>query len=182
MLDKDEVKAAAGSRGKVIEIEDFVPDDQIDPVFYDKTYYVGPRDDDEAYRVFHEALKQTERVGIGRFTFHDRERVVAIRPSGGLLALSQLRLGEEVRPVDEYEVEAPRHAPGDREVEMAGRLVESLHEDWDPARYEDEHRAAVLELVERKARGEAIDVPEAPPQDAGDDLLAALEASLAGSR
>jgi DNA end-binding protein Ku len=126
VLGKDELKAAAGSRGKVVEIEEFVPEDAIDPVFFDKTYYVDCRDDGEAYRVFHEALKQTGRVGIGRFTFHDREYLAAVRsldgcsrctrcasttrsdqgvpraggPRDGLLSLPTMLFHDEVRPTN----------------------------------------------------------------------------------
>ena len=182
LLDKDEVKAAAGSRAHVIDLEDLVPAADIDPVHYAKTYWLGPgAKGEDAYRLLHGALERTGRVGVGRFTFHDRERVAAVRARDGILALSTLRLAEEVRETSEIDAEPPRKAPGDREVEMAGRLVESLHEDFDPTRYADEHREAVLALVERKAKGEAIEVPDAPPPaDEDDDLLAALQASLGG--
>ncbi len=96
VLEKDEVAAAAGTRGKVIEIEEFVPDEEIDPVFYEKTYYVGCRDDGEAYRVFHEALKQTAQVGIGRFTFHNREYLAAVRALDDVLALHTMRFHDEI--------------------------------------------------------------------------------------
>src|SRR5947199_7741610 len=77
VLEKDEVKAAAGDRGKVIHLDEFVQADEIDPVFYDRTYYVGSRDDEDAYRLLREALDKSERAGIGRFSFHDREYLVA---------------------------------------------------------------------------------------------------------
>jgi DNA end-binding protein Ku len=180
VLDKDEVKAAAGSRGKVIEIEEFVPDDEIDPVFFERTYYVGSRDEDEAYRVFHEALKQTGRVGIGRFTFHNREYLAAVRSLDGVLALHTMRFHDEVVRGDELEVDTPKKGPSEREVEMAGQLVDSLHREFDPADYEDSYREAVLELIQRKAKGEEIEAPEPEKREETSDLLAALEASLKG--
>jgi len=181
VLTKGEVAAAAGARGKVIEIEDFVPGDEIDPVFYEKTYYVGSRDDGEAYRVFHEALKQTARVGIGRFTFHNREYLAAVRPLDDVLALHTMRFHDEVVRGDELEVERPAKGPSEQEVEMAARLVDSLYREFDPTDYEDTYRGAVLELIDRKAKGESVEVEAEEPEEETSDLMAALQASLKGS-
>jgi DNA end-binding protein Ku len=180
VLGKEEVKAAAGARGKVIEVEDFVPGDEIDPIFYEKTYYAGCRDDGEAYRVFHEALKRTGRVGLGRFTFHNREYLAAVRSLDGVLAVHTTRFHDEVVRADELEVETPKKAPSKQEVDMARQLVESLHRKFAPTDYEDTYREAVLELIERKAKGEEIEMPEPEPREETDDLVAALEASLKG--
>jgi DNA end-binding protein Ku len=182
VLDKDEVKAAAGSRGKVVEIEEFVPEDAIDPVFYEKTYYVGCRDDGEAYRVFHEALKQAGRVGIGRFTFHDREYLAAVRSLDGVLALHTMRFHDEVVDAGELDVSIPRKGPSKQEVKMAEQLVDTLHERFDPTKYEDTYREAVLDLIDRKAKGKKIERVELEPREETDDLRAALEASLKGKR
>jgi DNA end-binding protein Ku len=182
VLDKDEVKAAAGSRGKVVEIEEFVPEDAIDPVFYEKTYYVGCRDDGEAYRVFHEALKQAGRVGIGRFTFHDREYLAAVRSLDGVLALHTMRFHDEVVDAGELDVSIPRKGPSKQEVKMAEQLVDTLHERFDPTKHEDTYREAVLDLIDRKAKGKKIERVELEPREETDDLRAALEASLKGKR
>jgi DNA end-binding protein Ku len=182
VLEKNEVKAAAGARGKVVEIEEFVPDDAIDPVFYDKTYYVGCRDDGEAYRVFHEALKQTGRVGIGRFTFHDREYLAAVRSLDGVLALHTMRFHDEVVDAGDLEVTIPRKGPSKQEAKMAEQLVDSLHEKFDPKKYEDTYREAVLDLIDRKAKGKKIERPEFEEREETDDLSAALKASLKGKR
>jgi DNA end-binding protein Ku len=182
VLEKDEVKAAAGSRGKVIEIEEFVPDDQIDPIFYEKTYYAGCRDDGEAYRVLLEALKKTGRVGIGRFTFHNREYLAAVRSlDGEVLGLHTMRFHDEVVTGDDLDVKKPKQGPGKREVEMASQLVKSLSKKFKPSDYEDTYREAVLELIDRKRKGRKIEIPEPEPvEDTSDDLLAALEASVKG--
>jgi DNA end-binding protein Ku len=182
VLEKDEVKAAAGARGKVVEIEDFVPADAIDPVFYDKTYYVGCRDEGEAYRVFHEALKQTGRVGIGRFTFHDREYLAAVRSLDGVLALHTMRFHDEIVDAGDLDVSIPRKGPSKQEAKMAEQLVDSLHEKFDPSAYQDTHREAVLDLIDRKAKGKKIERPEFEEREETDDLAAALEASLKGRR
>ena len=181
VLTKEEVAAAAGARGKVIELEDFVPGDEIDPVFYEKTYYVGSRDDGDAYRVFHEALKQTERVGIGRFTFHNREYLAAVRPLDDVLALHTMRFHDELVRGEELEVDRPGKGPSQQEVEMAARLVDSLYREFDPTDYEDTYREAVLEMIDRKTKGEAVKVEAEEPEEETSDLMAALQASLKGS-
>ncbi len=182
VLEKNEVKAAAGARGKVIEIEDFVPGDDIDPIFVEKTYYVGCRDDGEAYKVFQAALEQTGRVGIGRFTFHDREYLAAVRPLDGVLALHTLRFHDEIVEAGDLEVTIPRKGPSKQEAKMAEQLVDSLHEDFDPADYEDTYREAVLELIDRKAKGKKIERVEFEEREETDDLAAALKASLKGGK
>jgi DNA end-binding protein Ku len=182
VLEKDEVKAAAGARGKVIEIEEFVPGDEIDPIFVEKTYFVGCRDDGDAYKVFHEALKETGRVGIGRFTFHDREYLAAVRPLDGVLALHTLRFHDEIIDPGDLDVTIPRKGPSQREVKMAEQLVDSLHEKFDPADYEDTYREAVLDLIDRKDKGKKIERPEFEEREETDDLAAALEASLKGKK
>jgi DNA end-binding protein Ku len=178
VLEKDEIKAAAGDRGKVVHIEEFVDANDIDPVFYEKTYYVGSRDEADPYRLLHEALERSGRAGIGRFTFHDREYLVALRALDDVLALHTLHFHDEVVGADDLELPGGRLKANKREVAMAGKLVESLNEDFDPAKYEDTYREAVLDLIKRKARGEEIDLMEQEEPEHGDDLTAALEASL----
>jgi DNA end-binding protein Ku len=178
VLEKDEVNAAAGARGKVIELEEFVPEGQIDPIFFEKTYYVGSRDEEEAYRVFRAALEQTGRVGIGRFTFHNREYLAAVRNLDGVLALHTMRFHDEVVEADDLDVDRPGKGPSKREVEMAGQLVKSLHTKFDPTDYEDSYREAVLDLIERKAKGEELGPTEPEPEEETSDLAAALQASL----
>jgi DNA end-binding protein Ku len=163
--------------------EHFVPADDIDPVFYAKTYHVGAgKDGEDAYRVLHDALERSGRAGIGRFTFHDREYLTALRARDGLLALHTLNFADELVSGEDIDAPEPQRAPGEREVAMARALVDTLHEDFDPARYEDEYRAAVLKVIERKAAGEDVRVEEDEPPPADDDLMAALQASLEGAK
>jgi DNA end-binding protein Ku len=182
VLEKDEVKAAAGDRGKVVALEEFVDAAAIDPVYFDRSYYVGAGDDKDAYRLLHEALRKSGRAGIGRFTFHDREYLVALRALGDVMALHTLRFADEVVGGDELEIGKGGRKPSSKEVDMAGKLVDSLHEDFDPEAYEDTYRAGVLDLIKRKAKGEEIDLGEQEEPEHGDDLAAALEASLGAGR
>ena len=183
VLEKDEIAAAAGSTAHVVEIEAFVEAAAIDPVFHEKAYYLGPgKDGDDGYRLFHDALEAAGRAGIGRFTFHNREYLAAIRPFDGVLALHTLRFADEVVDGSELDFDPPSRKPRDREVEMAAQLVESLHEEFDPNARHDEYREAVLDMIDRKAKGKKLKRPKEEPAEDTGDLTAALEASLAGGR
>jgi DNA end-binding protein Ku len=183
VLTKDEVAAAAGERTKTIPIEDFVPAAEIDPVYYDKTYYLGPREKGEdAYKVLHAALSDSGRAGIGRMTFHNREYLVAIRAHGDVISLHTLHFADEVVAADDLELTKPDKGPSQREVKMAGSLVEALAADWRPADYEDTYREAVMTMIEAKAKGKQVvrTEPEAEPEET--DLFAALQASVKGAK
>src|SRR4051794_22678362 len=179
VLEKDEITAAAGEGSHVIEVDAFVHVGEVDPVFYEKSYYLGAGSDGgDAYRLLHDALERTGRAALGRFTFHNREYLAAIRPLGDVLALHTMRFADELVPAGDVDVEPPQQAPSGREVEMADRLLESLHEAFRPERYHDEYREAVLEVIRRKAAGKEIAPPEEPEPESAPDLFAALEASL----
>jgi DNA end-binding protein Ku len=183
LLSKEEIAAAAGENSHRIALETFVCDREIDPAFYARSYYLGPGEDAEAaYRLLHDALSRTRRAGIGRWVFHNREYLVAVRPLDRVLALHTMRFADELVSADDLDLPEPARAPSAREIEMAGALVDSLVGDFEPARYRDSHREALLELIERKAKGEKIDAPPAPEPEEAPDLLAALEASLGKSR
>jgi len=179
-LSKDEISAAAGERSKLIDVEHFVEGEQIDPAFYDKTYYLGAGDDGEdAYRLLRKALETSGKVAIARWVFHDRERLVAIRPLDKILSLQVMNFHDEVVQVDDLDLPSPQRKPADKEIEMAGKLVKSLAAKFKPEDYEDSYREAVLAVIKRKAKGEEIvEEPEETKQQDADDLMAALEASL----
>jgi DNA end-binding protein Ku len=181
VLSKEEVKAAAGDRGKVIHLEEFVDGAEIDPVFYEKSYYVGAGDERDAYRLLGDALRRSGRAGVGRFTFHDREYLVAVRALDEVIALHTLRFHDEVVDPGELELPTTGRKPSRRETEMAGKLVDMLHADFDASDYEDTYRRSVLDLIKRKSKGEEIDLLAEEEPDHGDDLAAALEASLGAS-
>jgi len=179
VLEKDELAAAAGDRTHVVELERFVEADAIDPVFYDRTYYAGAGEKGaDAYRLLHDALERTGRAGLGRFTFHNREYLAAVRSHDGVLALHTMRFADEVVPAKSVKFSAPGRKPRDREIEMAGKLVDSLHERFDPDKRKDEYREAVLDMIKRKAAGKPPRKPKEQPPEEAPDLMAALEASL----
>ena len=178
VLDKEEIKAAAGDRGKVVHLTEFVDAADIDPVFFDKTYYAGARDEPDPHRLLREALRKSGRAGIGRFTFHDREYLVAVRAHEDTLAVHTMHFADELVAVSDLDIPRPSKKPSKREIDMAGKLVESLHTTFVPSDYEDTYRDAVLDLVKRKGKGEEIDLAAQEEPEHGDDLLAALEASV----
>jgi DNA end-binding protein Ku len=178
-LTDDEIAAAAGAQTRLLEVDHFVPAGEIDPVFYERTYYLGAGDDgDEAYALLQAALERSERAGVGRWVFHNRERTVIIRPLDGVLALHTMRFADDI--VDPGGLKLPRvnRKPAAKEIDMAGKLVQGLHTDFDPADYKDEYRRAVQRLIKKKASGKEIEPPEEPEEEPSDDLMAALEASL----
>jgi DNA end-binding protein Ku len=184
VLEKEEADAAAGDRTRIVEVEHFVPAADIDPVFFDKAYYVGPRDDSAAaYKLLAAALEMTGRAAIGRFTLRNREYLAAIRPYEDVLAVHTLRFVDEIGGADVPDAPKGVRKPSSQEIKMAERLVDTLHERFKPERYEDTYREAILDVVRRKAKGDPIEMAEdEEPSGGGDDLAAALEASLAGGR
>jgi DNA end-binding protein Ku len=178
-LTDDEIAAAAGPRNKLIDIEHFVPAGEIDPDFFERTYFLGAGDKgDDAYAVLRAALEKTGRAAIGRWVFHDRERTVAVRVYEKGLALYTLRYADDLVDPAGFDLERVSKKPSPREIEMASKLVESLHVKFKPADYEDSYRDAVLDVVKAKAEGRNITPPEPEPEEDDGDLLASLEASL----
>ena len=183
VLTKGEVAAAAGVKTKEIPIEDFVPAGDIDPIYYDKAYYLGPREGGEdAYRTLHAALSQTERAGIGRMTFHNREYLVAVRAQENVISLHTLRFAEQVADPRDLDISEPDKGPSQREVKMAGSLVDALAADWKPADHEDTYRASVLAMIQAKAKGKQFVKPEEDEPGEETDLFAALQASVKGAK
>jgi DNA end-binding protein Ku len=183
-LSKEEMAALAPEKTRAIDVQDFVDLDQIDPIYFDSPYYLGPADGAEkAYSLLAAAMKASGKVAIARFVFRNKEHLAAIRTSGGVLTLTTMRFADEVVPAEELEEVLPEKAPkvAEREQEMAEQLIESLSTEFDPTGYRDEYREELLSLIERKAEGKEIVAPqaEAPQATKAPDLMAALEESIA---
>jgi DNA end-binding protein Ku len=184
VLSDDELKAAAPARRKTIDVERFVPREQIDPDVYDRAYYLGPQDGgEEAYAVLAAALRKTGRVGVGRVVLRSREHLVAVLEADRMLRMHTMRFADEL--IDPGDLDRPRRGkrPDDRMLKMARSLVDGLSGPFRPGDFKDTYRERVEELAARKAAGEEIDleaVREEP--EASDDLTAALEASLKAAK
>jgi len=186
VIDPDELAAIEPKKTRTIDIEDFVEIDEIDPIYYDHPYYLAPGPGaSKAYALLLAALRDTERVGIARVVIRSKEQLVAIRPREDVLTMETLLFGDEVvSPSDLGELPDPDDVKASKkEVEMARQLIESLSTEFDPSKYHDEYRQAVLEMIERKAQGEEISVqtPDDEPAEVP-DLMAALEASIASAK
>jgi DNA end-binding protein Ku len=183
-LSKDEMAGMAPEKTRAIDVQDFVDLDEIDPIYFDSPYYLGPADGAEkAYSLLAKAMESSGKVAIARFVFRNKEHLAAIRTSGGVLTLTTMRFADEVVPASELEEVLPDKAPkvAKKEQEMAEQLIESLSADFDPASYRDEYREQLLGLIERKAEGKEIvaSEAEAPKATKAPDLMAALEESIA---
>jgi DNA end-binding protein Ku len=183
-LSKDEMSAMAPEKDRAIDVVDFVDLDEIDPIYFDSPYYLGPADGAEkAYSLLAKAMEASGKVAIARFVFRNKEHLAAIRTSGDVLTLTTMRFADEVVPASELEEVLPDEAPAvaKKEQEMAEQLIESLSTDFDPTAYRDEYREQLLGLIERKAEGKEIVTSEgeAPQATKAPDLMAALEESIA---
>jgi DNA end-binding protein Ku len=183
LIDPDELDALNPKATKTIDIVEFVDLDEIDPIYYDHSYYLAPTAGGaKAYRLLLDAMRESDKVGIGRVVLRSKQQLCALRPTGEVLTLTTMLWGDEVLPpdrLDELESLAEAEA-SDRELKMAEQLIESLSAEFDPDQFHDEYRQQVLDLIERKAAGEEIAVqPQAEEPTAAPDLMAALEASLA---
>jgi DNA end-binding protein Ku len=185
VITPDELESLDPEKTRTIEIEDFVEEAEIDPLYYDHPYYLAPATGAEkAYRLLLEAMKESGRVAIARVVIRNKEQLVAIRPSGDALTMSTMNFADEVVPASAIEEigaseDGEKAKATKRELDMAQQLIDSLTSDFDPDKYHDTYRERVLELIERKAAGEEIAVaPEAPEPAPVPDLMAALEASL----
>jgi DNA end-binding protein Ku len=183
-LNKEELASLDPEKSRAIEVQDFVDISEIDPIYFDSPYYLGPADGAEkAYSLLAQALEKSGKVAISRFVFRSKERLAAIRPGDGVLTLTTMRFADEVVPPDELDDVLPSEKPkiGKREIEMAEQLIDSLTREFDPTLYRDEYREELLAMIERKAAGE--DVVAAPQEEReptkAPDLMAALEQSIA---
>jgi len=182
VVDQEEMDAFAPKATRMIEIEDFVDLDQIDPIFFENPYDLTPdRGAAKPYRLLLDAMADLDKVAVGRFVLRGKEHLVAIRPYGDSLCIETMRYVDEVVPIEELDgLPEADVEPTKRELDMAHQLIEALSGDFQPEKYRDEYREQLRDLIEKKAAGEEIvaePLVEEPAKVV--DLMAALEASLA---
>jgi DNA end-binding protein Ku len=177
----EELKTLEVEANRSIDIQEFVPLEQVDPVYFDGTHYLGPdKGAEKAYHLLTEAMQETKRVALAQIVTRGKEELVLIRPFDGGLAIHGMHYADEIRSFDEIETggEAKVRA---NEAELARKLVQQLSsEDFEPEKYQDEYRQRVEKLVQKKTEGEEITVAEEEkPRAQVIDLMEALKKSLA---
>jgi DNA end-binding protein Ku len=178
----EELEAVDPKATRSIDIQDFVDLSEIDPIYYDATYYLGPDGGAaKAYGLLLEAMRDAGKVAVARVVLRTRQHLCAVRPMGETLAMSTMNHADELVPLAELGIEAPGK-PAARELEMARELIASLTTRFQPERYPDEYREKVLALIDHKAAGE--EVVSAPPEKLAPvvNLADALRASLAAAQ
>jgi DNA end-binding protein Ku len=185
IVDPDELEPFIPAATRSVELEEFVDLGDIDPVYFDNSYYVAPDGSPKPYVLLARAMEEAGKVGIGRFVMRNKQYTAAIRATDGHLMMSTLAYGDEVvspesidelTGIDEVDV-------SDREVKMAEALVESLTDQFQPDKYHDDYREQVLDLIAKKAAGEEFEVPEPTTEKPKIvDLMAALEASVEAAK
>jgi DNA end-binding protein Ku len=183
LLSDDELETAEPQKSRLIEITDFVELDQIDPVYYRSTYYLAPEGEaaNKAYALLRQVMRKANKVAIGTVVMRNKEYTVAIRPDDDVLKLETMYFSDEIRSPTKDLPDLPDSGEvTDREVQMAGLLLESMESEWDPAKYHDTHRQKVEALIEAKRQGSEIvtSVESAPPSTKVVDLMDVLSASI----
>jgi DNA end-binding protein Ku len=180
MTDED-FQAARVEGYKTIDITDFVPYEQIDPIYFAHTYYLGPQDGSEkVYSLLVQAMERSELAGIAKFVMRDRQYLGALRVREGTITLEQLYFADEIRPVKEIRPRRQRVAKG--ELEMAQQLIDAFAGDWKPEKYRDTYRDALRAVIEAKRKGKEVHVAAEPEEERPTDLLEALRASVEASK
>ncbi len=176
----EELKKLEARNEHAIEITEFLPLERVDPLYFEESYYLGSEPNAaKAYRLLADAMSQSGRVALGRYTMRGKEHLVLIRPFGKGLMLHTVYYSDEVRPAEDVD-QAENEPVKDAELTLAKRLIDELTEkDFDPSKYHDQYRERVLEVAQQKVAGQQV--TEAPPEQRRGqviDLMSALKASL----
>jgi len=181
LSDEDFEAAAAEAGARTIDITDFVPYDDIDPIYFERTYYLGPEDGSEkVYALLREAMEKAGLAAVARFVMRDRQHVGVLRVREGAITLERLYFADEIRPVDDI---APGKLKVDaKELKLASSLIEQFTGDWEPERYSDDYRDRLMDVVKKKQKGETVTPPASEDEEEPADLLEALRASVEASK
>jgi DNA end-binding protein Ku len=176
MTDED-FDAAEAEGFKTIDIRDFVPYDEIDPIYFEKTYFLGPADGAEkVYSLLLRAMEDAGLAAIAKYVMRDKQHLGCLRVREGVITLEKMYFADEIRPIDEIK---PKSAKVEKqELEMAAQLIESFSGAFEPGKYKDSYRDALCEIINAKRKGKDVhlEAPEEPEKTP--DLMAALRASL----
>jgi DNA end-binding protein Ku len=182
VLDEEDFEAVKIKSTQTVDIKEFVNLDRIDPMFYDQPYFLGPeKGGAKAYAILREALKRTKKVGIAKVVIKTREHLAAVKPMGEGLVLELMHFADELADPAELKL-PPTKAIGQRELGMAESLIQSMFNEWDPDKYKDEYREALIEVINDKIKsgGKRVATKKAAPVKSTNvvDLVAVLQESL----
>lgn len=185
ILEDEDYEAVLPEKNKILSIEQFVKEAEIDTVYFETPYFLEPQKNGEnAYKLLLNALNDTDMAGIGTFVLRDREVLGAIRPfQNEILVFNRLRFHQEIRDYSDLNL-PPKKAPKPAELKMAKALISQLSEKFDPAAFKDTYSAALMKIINKKAKGKSVKAPKTKPQKEGKviDLMAKLKASLQSSK
>jgi DNA end-binding protein Ku len=186
-LTRDELAELDPKKTRSIDIQEFVEIGEVDPIYFENPYYLGPAEGAEkAYSLLARAMESSGKAAIARFVLRNREHLAAIRAHEGVLTMTTMRFADEVVAPEELDDALPQEQPKvqKREVDMAEQLIDSLTSEFDPTAYRDEYREELLSLIEQKAEGKHVvtSASEEPEPTKAPDLMAALEDSIAAVR
>ncbi|MFD3405439.1 Ku protein [Kribbella sp. NPDC058693] len=185
IVEPDELDDIAPGKSRSLEIDTFVDLDDIDPMHFQKSYYLAPSDSDNAssYALLRDALAKTNRAGIAKFVMRGKEYLATIRSDGRVLVLETMFFADEIRDPDEELGDLPRKSGAGKQLSMAVDLIEAMSGEWKPAAYKDTYTERVKELVKTKHQGKEVVYSEEEPQATNPtDLVAALRASVEEAR
>ncbi|MFG2720113.1 Ku protein [Streptomyces sp. NPDC048416] len=186
VVEPEELDDIAPGRSETLEITGFVGLDEIEPIYFDRTYYLAPRGKGYAkvYSLLEQALGRAEKTGIATFVMRQHEYLVAVKAEDGLLTLHTLHWADEIRdPKQELDTLPGKASASAKELKMAEQLIEALSMSWDPATFHDTFQDKVAALIEAKKAGDSVEKAEpAPKPSPAVDLMEALRASVEGAR
>jgi len=180
VINDEDIEAIKPRSAKTIEILDFVKLSEIDPIFFDKSYYLSPQDTGgaKAYNLLRQAMKETGRIAVSRITIREKQSLAVLRVYDNVLVLETIFYPDEVRSISQVPGIPQNQETDARELDMAKKLIDNLTSEFDPGKYKDEYREELLAMIHKKAEGqEIVAAPEAPQRNVI-DLMAALQASL----
>jgi DNA end-binding protein Ku len=178
----DEDFAAARSEGvKSIEISDFVPYADIDPIYFERTYYLGPQKGGEkVYALLRQAMEKTELAAVGKYVMRDKQHLGCLRVRDGVITLEKMFFHDEIRPIDDIAPKATKVPKA--ELDMATALIGQFKSDFKPQQYEDTYREALMAVIKAKQKGKTIEAAPVEEEEEPADLLAALKASVEAAK
>jgi len=181
-LDDEDFDAVPVQSSRAIDIVQFVDMAEIDPIYYKKSYYLEPEETGiKAYTLLREAMSDSNKVGVAKVSFRDKEHLATLRFKDNVFLLETMYWPDEIREADFPELDQPVKLRS-QEVQMAQALIENLSEEWHPEEFHDEYREALMKIVEAKAEGQEIVVQEPEEEAKVVDLMDALKASVEAAK